>query len=90
MAFFFVFLFAAVCILVSLAVLLSRQKRMGAIGRDQELMLPPGSMGLPYLGETLHMYSQNPSVFFASKQTRYGYNCSITGCNLTIYTITRK
>ncbi|KAG7577837.1 Cytochrome P450 [Arabidopsis thaliana x Arabidopsis arenosa] len=34
--------------------------------------LPPGSMGWPYLGETLQLYSQNPNVFFTSKQKRYG------------------
>jgi len=32
--------------------------------------LPPGSMGWPYLGETLQLYSQNPNVFFTSKQKR--------------------
>ncbi|KAI7729101.1 hypothetical protein M8C21_019439 [Ambrosia artemisiifolia] len=34
--------------------------------------LPPGSMGLPCIGETLQMYTQDPNVFFASKQKRYG------------------
>uniref|UniRef100_M1CFE1 (+)-abscisic acid 8'-hydroxylase n=1 Tax=Solanum tuberosum TaxID=4113 RepID=M1CFE1_SOLTU len=29
-------------------------------------------MGWPYIGETLQLYSQDPSVFFASKQKRYG------------------
>lgn len=32
--------------------------------------LPPGSMGWPYIGETLQLYSQNPNVFFAAKQKR--------------------
>jgi (+)-abscisic acid 8'-hydroxylase len=32
--------------------------------------LPPGSMGWPYIGETLQLYSQDPSVFFAAKQKR--------------------
>uniref|UniRef100_A0ACD5ZUD1 Uncharacterized protein n=1 Tax=Avena sativa TaxID=4498 RepID=A0ACD5ZUD1_AVESA len=87
MAFFLVFLFTAVCILVSLAVLLlyssSREKRRrGAVGQDQELVLPPGSMGWPYIGETLQLYSQNPSVFFASKQMRYGdiFKTRLLGC----------
>jgi (+)-abscisic acid 8'-hydroxylase len=70
MALFFVFLFAALCILVSLAVRRWRIGRGGAVGEEQELMLPPGSMGLPYVGETLLLYHQNPSVFFASKQMR--------------------
>ncbi|XP_058089505.1 abscisic acid 8'-hydroxylase 4-like [Magnolia sinica] len=33
---------------------------------------PPGSMGWPYIGETFQFYSQDPNVFFASKQKRYG------------------
>ncbi|XP_049383652.1 abscisic acid 8'-hydroxylase 4 isoform X2 [Solanum stenotomum] len=38
----------------------------------QKAKLPPGSMGWPYIGETLQLYSQVPSVFFANKQKRYG------------------
>ncbi|CAL0312124.1 unnamed protein product [Lupinus luteus] len=34
--------------------------------------LPPGSMGWPYIGETPQLYSQDPNVFFVSKQKRYG------------------
>lgn len=33
--------------------------------------LPPGSMGWSYIGETLQLYSQNPDVFFATRQKRY-------------------
>ncbi|KQJ98633.1 abscisic acid 8'-hydroxylase 2 [Brachypodium distachyon] len=73
----------AVCILASLAVLLFA-KRWDAAGesRGKKLPLPPGSMGLPYLGETLHLYSQNPSAFFAAKQTRYGeiFKTYLLGC----------
>lgn len=32
--------------------------------------LPPGSLGWPYVGETLQLYSQDPNVFFARKQER--------------------
>eukprot|EP00250_Pteridium_aquilinum_P011344 c20002_g1_i2 orf=300-1694(-) len=44
--------------------------------------LPPGSMGWPYIGETLLLYSQNPNSFFASKQRRYGevFKTHILGC----------
>ncbi|XP_059455748.1 abscisic acid 8'-hydroxylase CYP707A1-like [Corylus avellana] len=44
--------------------------------------LPPGSMGWPYVGETLQLYSQDPSVFFAAKQKRYGeiFKTHILGC----------
>ncbi|XP_050209036.1 abscisic acid 8'-hydroxylase 4 [Mercurialis annua] len=44
--------------------------------------LPPGSMGWPFVGETLQLYSQNPNVFFATKQRRYGeiFKSHILGC----------
>ncbi|XP_077224377.1 abscisic acid 8'-hydroxylase 4-like [Tasmannia lanceolata] len=44
--------------------------------------LPPGSMGWPCIGETHHLYSQNPNVFFATKQERYGeiFKTHILGC----------
>ncbi|KAL5992813.1 hypothetical protein ACLOJK_013732 [Asimina triloba] len=38
--------------------------------QDHTAKLPPGSLGWPYLGETF--YSQDPDIFFASKQKRYG------------------
>lgn len=36
--------------------------------------LPPGSMGWPFIGETLQLYSQDPNVFFASKQQRFQFS----------------
>ncbi|XP_044509892.1 abscisic acid 8'-hydroxylase CYP707A1-like [Mangifera indica] len=44
--------------------------------------LPPGSMGWPFIGETLQLYSQDPNVFFDSKQKRYGeiFKTHILGC----------
>lgn len=44
--------------------------------------LPPGSMGLPYVGETLQLFSQHPNVFFSVKQKRYGdiFKTHILGC----------
>lgn len=39
--------------------------------RDKRL--PPGSMGWPYIGETLELYSQNPNSFFSIRQKRYSY-----------------
>ncbi|KAJ6722395.1 CYTOCHROME P450 FAMILY ABA 8'-HYDROXYLASE [Salix koriyanagi] len=46
------------------------------------IKLPPGSMGWPYIGETLQLYSQDPNVFFSSKQKRYGeiFKTHILGC----------
>lgn len=34
--------------------------------------LPPGSLGWPYIGETLQLYSQDPNTFFSTKQKRLG------------------
>ncbi|KAL3001347.1 hypothetical protein AAZX31_09G261200 [Glycine max] len=44
--------------------------------------LPPGSMGWPYLGETLKLYTQNPNSFFSNRQKRYGdiFKTNILGC----------
>ncbi|XP_058722232.1 abscisic acid 8'-hydroxylase CYP707A1-like [Vicia villosa] len=44
--------------------------------------LPPGSMGWPYIGQTLQFYSQDPNVFFFTKQKRYGeiFKTNILGC----------
>lgn len=41
------------------------------VSKRQHLPLPPGSMGWPYIGETFQLYSQDPSVFFASKIKRF-------------------
>ncbi|KAL8116237.1 hypothetical protein AgCh_022659 [Apium graveolens] len=48
----------------------------------QKVKLPPGTMGLPYFGETLQLYSQDPNVLFATKQKRYGdiFKTHILGC----------
>ncbi|KAF8051363.1 hypothetical protein N665_1739s0003 [Sinapis alba] len=49
---------------------------------SSKLPLPPGTMGLPYVGETFQLYSQDPNVFFASKQKRYGsvFKTHVLGC----------
>ncbi|KAK9000534.1 hypothetical protein V6N11_081027 [Hibiscus sabdariffa] len=58
---------------------LRKKKRGFRIGRPK---LPPGSMGWPYIGETLQLYSQDPNIFFLTKQTRYGeiFKTQILGC----------
>ncbi|XP_022982231.1 abscisic acid 8'-hydroxylase 4-like [Cucurbita maxima] len=58
---------------------LNRTKRAGI--RDGA-KLPPGSLGWPYIGETLQLYSQDPDLFFAAKQKRYGeiFKTHILGC----------
>ncbi|XP_062084993.1 abscisic acid 8'-hydroxylase 2 [Humulus lupulus] len=44
--------------------------------------LPPGSMGWPYVGETLKLYTENPNSFFSHRQKRYGdiFKTHILGC----------
>uniref|UniRef100_A0A7N0SXN5 Uncharacterized protein n=1 Tax=Kalanchoe fedtschenkoi TaxID=63787 RepID=A0A7N0SXN5_KALFE len=73
-AYFFIFILS-----ILIFVLLSRNRRVGRIVQGK---LPPGSMGWPYIGETLQLYSRDPSVFFASKQKRYGeiFKTHILGC----------
>ncbi|CAI8605280.1 unnamed protein product [Vicia faba] len=50
--------------------------------RHKDKHLPPGSMGWPYFGETLKLYTQNPNSFFSSRQKRYGdiFKTHILGC----------
>ncbi|XP_011658252.1 abscisic acid 8'-hydroxylase 2 isoform X2 [Cucumis sativus] len=45
-------------------------------------LLPPGSMGWPYIGETFKLYTQNPNSFFSIRQKRYGdvFKTHILGC----------
>lgn len=54
----------------------------GIQGNKKLVRLPPGSMGWPYIGETFKLYSQNPNVFFAAKQKRYGdiFKTHMLGC----------
>uniref|UniRef100_A0A803QZ05 (+)-abscisic acid 8'-hydroxylase n=1 Tax=Cannabis sativa TaxID=3483 RepID=A0A803QZ05_CANSA len=44
--------------------------------------LPPGSMGWPFIGQTLQLYSHDPNTFFSTKQKRYGeiFKTHILGC----------
>ncbi|OAY61198.1 abscisic acid 8'-hydroxylase 2 [Manihot esculenta] len=49
---------------------------------SKDKRLPPGSMGWPYIGETLKLYTQNPNSFFSRRQKRYGniFKTHILGC----------
>ncbi|CAI9770856.1 unnamed protein product [Fraxinus pennsylvanica] len=44
--------------------------------------LPPGSMGWPYIGETLKLYTEHPNTFFFTRRKRYGdvFKSHILGC----------
>ncbi|MBA0639679.1 hypothetical protein Goklo_022700 [Gossypium klotzschianum] len=68
----FFFFFLVVLVLFS-----SRQRR-----QPKGKILPPGSMGWPYIGETLKFYTQNPDSFFANRRRRYGdtFKTHILGC----------
>lgn len=46
------------------------------------MKLPLGSMGWPYIGETLKLYTENPNSFFSTRQKRYGdiFKTHILGC----------
>ncbi|KAK9216566.1 hypothetical protein WN944_008575 [Citrus x changshan-huyou] len=70
----FIFLLAA----LPLCMLFTRDKTEPR----KKVKLPPGSMGWPLIGETLQLYSQDPNVFFAAKQKRYGeiFKTHILGC----------
>ncbi|XP_048633789.1 abscisic acid 8'-hydroxylase 2-like isoform X1 [Brassica napus] len=50
--------------------------------KKQRWKLPPGSMGWPYIGETLRLYTENPNSFFATRQNKYGeiFKTHILGC----------
>ncbi|XAR64036.1 (+)-abscisic acid 8'-hydroxylase [Bertholletia excelsa] len=72
-----------ICVLIFLCTLLLCFFSRGNKRNDhKKAKVPPGSMGWPYLGETFHLYSTDPNVFFASRQKRYGeiFKTHILGC----------
>ncbi|KAJ0796121.1 putative (+)-abscisic acid 8'-hydroxylase [Helianthus annuus] len=73
-------LFLAFLLLVGLVFNLIGWRRGGA--KSGHRRLPPGSMGWPYVGETLSLYTQNPNTFFSKRQMRYGkiFKSHILGC----------
>ncbi|KAF2295225.1 hypothetical protein GH714_032206 [Hevea brasiliensis] len=68
------------CCTLLWAIVLRAIKRR--IQEKKRANLPPGSMGLPYIGETLQLYAQNPDIFFAARRKRYGeiFKTCILGC----------
>ncbi|GAA0146371.1 oxygenase [Lithospermum erythrorhizon] len=56
-------------VLTLFLVFIVKRKRKSSSSRAS---LPPGSMGWPYIGETIQLYSQDPNVFFTTRQKRYG------------------
>ncbi|KAH7866598.1 hypothetical protein Vadar_022504 [Vaccinium darrowii] len=75
-----IFILFFLCTLLSYLYL--KKQKKGKQKQRAKLLIPPGSMGWPYIGETLQLYSQDPNDFFAEKQTRYGniFKTHILGC----------
>ncbi|XP_073051540.1 abscisic acid 8'-hydroxylase CYP707A1-like isoform X1 [Primulina eburnea] len=71
-------------ILYCCVILLRKKKKY----QGNKSTLPPGSMGWPYIGETLQLYSQSPNVFFSDRQRRYGeiFKTKILGCPCVMLT----
>ncbi|XP_051113547.1 abscisic acid 8'-hydroxylase 2 [Andrographis paniculata] len=75
-------LFTAAAVVVAVGALvlflLQWRRRRGTYQRR----LPPGSMGWPYIGETLKLYNQHPNTFFSIRRKRYGniFKSHILGC----------
>lgn len=76
------------CVIYRLSLLLLRNTGIHAIYTKIKLggkakLLPPGTMGLPYVGETLQLYSvKNPNMFFSVKEKQYGpiFKTHLLGC----------
>ncbi|XP_010414441.1 PREDICTED: abscisic acid 8'-hydroxylase 2-like [Camelina sativa] len=73
-------LITIISVVVVLVVVLVLQWRLHR--KEKRRRLPPGSMGLPYIGETLRLYTENPNSFFATRQNKYGdiFKTHILGC----------
>ncbi|XP_078148406.1 abscisic acid 8'-hydroxylase CYP707A2-like [Carex rostrata] len=68
-------------VIYRLSLLLLRTTRIKVGAKAKRL--PPGTMGWPYVGETLQLYSaKNPNIFFTMKEKRYGpvFKTRILGC----------
>ncbi|KAM7250018.1 hypothetical protein ACFE04_021901 [Oxalis oulophora] len=70
------------CYVFCAAISIGFTKLMGSPKENGRPRLPPGSMGLPYIGETLLMFSQTPHKFFFSRFRRNGeiFKTHLLGC----------
>lgn len=76
----FIYILLFVPILLACLMILVKHKR-----KSPSAKLPPGSMGWPYIGETLELYSQNPNDFFATKQKRFFL--TLVSCSLICFCV---
>ncbi|KAL1338967.1 hypothetical protein HN51_033548 [Arachis hypogaea] len=78
-AYYYVSLFSMIIIIGGLFLQIQWRKRFKY---NKEWYLPSGSMGWPFLGETLKLYTQNPNSFFSKRQKKYGqiFKTHILGC----------
>ena len=64
-------LYAMIIIVIRYGLLLMKKLNHRRVYAKYGAKLPPGSLGWPYIGETLQLFSQNPQQFFTSRQKRY-------------------
>ncbi|VFQ86861.1 unnamed protein product [Cuscuta campestris] len=57
------------CVLTSYSIIILLA---AATRKKKAIKLPPGSMGWPYIGQTLQLYAQHPNIFYSHKHARYG------------------
>ncbi|GAB2235506.1 hypothetical protein Droror1_Dr00025931 [Drosera rotundifolia] len=84
----YLFIIVFIFVLVVIVCFLLKSSLLGRQSQGKKLPLPPGSLGWPYIGETFQLYSQNPNVFFAAKQKKYGsvFKTHILGCPCVMIT----
>ncbi|KAJ4745250.1 Abscisic acid 8'-hydroxylase 2 [Rhynchospora pubera] len=79
--------YSLICTILSISVLsFLFMKKINRRAPDTQLQLPPGSLGWPYIGETLQLYSQSPNYFFKTRLKRYGevFKTHVLGCPCVI------
>ncbi|KAG5613091.1 hypothetical protein H5410_024372 [Solanum commersonii] len=80
--YFEIFFYISIFLLGILSYYFCFRKNNNSSSKKNAYKLPPGSMGWPYIGETLQLYSQDPNAFFINRQRRFGeiFKTKILGC----------
>lgn len=71
--YFEIFFYISIFLLGILSYYFCFSKKYNSSSKKNAYKLPPGSMGWPYIGETLQLYSQDPNAFFINRQRRYHF-----------------